>query len=140
MRLYLPMVYTVNKFHAAVVALATLALCLVFPMTPYFVTGSVVLPALYANTILVVLNARIQIQGGRGYTVSSSPDLAMVSYPSFGDRQNTSRGGTRSERTARSTDSPMTFVTMGSFDDTESGGTLEMKAMRVSLHAANSGL
>ncbi|KAJ7214186.1 hypothetical protein C8J57DRAFT_954633, partial [Mycena rebaudengoi] len=42
----------------AVVAVINLALLFAFPTKLYFVTGGLVLPKLYANTIYVILNAR----------------------------------------------------------------------------------
>ncbi|KAF7352173.1 hypothetical protein MVEN_01180500 [Mycena venus] len=60
----------------AVVAVINLALLFAFPTKLYFVTGGLVLPKLYANTIYVILNARFHIVGGRGYSSST-----MMSTP-----------------------------------------------------------
>ncbi|KAJ6581896.1 hypothetical protein B0H19DRAFT_928174, partial [Mycena capillaripes] len=55
----------------AVVALSNLTLYLAFPDRSYFTTPGGILPKLYANTILVVLNSRIAIVGGRGADTTS---------------------------------------------------------------------
>ncbi|KAF7339009.1 hypothetical protein MVEN_01977100 [Mycena venus] len=55
----------------AVVALSNVALYLAFPDRSYFTTPGGILPKLYANTILVVLNSRIAIVGGRGSDTTS---------------------------------------------------------------------
>ncbi|KAJ7106190.1 hypothetical protein C8R44DRAFT_886082 [Mycena epipterygia] len=105
----------------ALVALATLALSLAFPDRPYFVTGSIVLPALYANTILVVLNARMQIVGSRGYTTSTE----MMSTPSF--FQNSRGAGERV--VAQSAHSAVVTIARERFQDRELGELVEMKGM-----------
>jgi hypothetical protein len=50
-----------------------------FPGKVYFCTLAVVLPMLYSNTIVAVLNSRFQILKGRGYT----PTQDIMSTPSF---------------------------------------------------------
>ncbi|KAF7330668.1 hypothetical protein MSAN_02452100 [Mycena sanguinolenta] len=52
----------------ALMALVHLTLFFVFPGKPYFFTAAAVQSKLYANTILAVLNSRLQIVGGRRYT------------------------------------------------------------------------
>jgi hypothetical protein len=71
----------------AVVALSNLALYLAFPDRSYFTTPGGILPKLYANTILVVLNSRIAIVGGRG-TDMTSGTTSSRSY-----RRNTTANG-----------------------------------------------
>ncbi|KAJ7824977.1 hypothetical protein B0H14DRAFT_1292037 [Mycena olivaceomarginata] len=71
----------------AVVALSNLALYLAFPDRSYFTTPGGILPKLYANTILVVLNSRIAIVGGRG-TDTTSGTTSSRSY-----RRNTTANG-----------------------------------------------
>ncbi|KAJ7734367.1 hypothetical protein DFH07DRAFT_688173, partial [Mycena maculata] len=55
----------------AVVALAALILLLALPRDVYYSTPVTILVELYANTILVVLNSRMKIVGGRGTETSS---------------------------------------------------------------------
>ncbi|KAJ7114547.1 hypothetical protein C8R43DRAFT_1078435 [Mycena crocata] len=54
-----------------VATITTLALLFVFPTKTYHIVPAFLIPKLYANTILVVLNSRIQIMGGRGNDLSS---------------------------------------------------------------------
>ncbi|KAJ6528754.1 hypothetical protein DFH09DRAFT_1412688, partial [Mycena vulgaris] len=49
----------------ALVVLAGLTLFLAFPDRDYYATAAAVTPKLYANSLLVVLNSRIQMLGGR---------------------------------------------------------------------------
>ncbi|KAJ6503140.1 hypothetical protein DFH09DRAFT_864789, partial [Mycena vulgaris] len=49
----------------ALVALITVTLFLTFPDRHFFTTPAALMPTLYTNSILVILNARIQIIGGR---------------------------------------------------------------------------
>ncbi|KAJ7722187.1 hypothetical protein B0H16DRAFT_1600884 [Mycena metata] len=63
----------------ALVALTTLILFFARPNSTYFLTPAFVLPILYANTILAVLNSRFQIVDGRGYIST----MNMMSTPSF---------------------------------------------------------
>jgi hypothetical protein len=63
----------------ALVAITDVTLFFAFPGKPYFITAGAILPKLYANTILAVLNARFQIVGGRGYNAS----MDIISFPSY---------------------------------------------------------
>ncbi len=63
---------------SAVVALATLILFIVFPYQTFYVTPAFAISKLYANTIYMVLNSRIQIMGGRN-TYTSSTDMEITS-------------------------------------------------------------
>jgi len=54
----------------AVVALANMILFFVFPGKTYYATPAAVMPKIYANTILTVLNARMRIMDGRTTYVS----------------------------------------------------------------------
>jgi hypothetical protein len=65
----------------ALVAITDVTLFFAFPGKPYFITAGAILPKLYANTILAVLNARFQIVGGRGYSDSMAMDF--ISFPSY---------------------------------------------------------
>ncbi|KAJ7678600.1 hypothetical protein B0H17DRAFT_854305, partial [Mycena rosella] len=49
----------------ALVALANLMLFFAYPGQSFYATPALIMPKLYANTILVVLNARFEITGGR---------------------------------------------------------------------------
>ncbi|KAJ7113850.1 hypothetical protein C8R44DRAFT_795868 [Mycena epipterygia] len=64
----------------AVVAVVGLALFYAFPGRVYYTTVVAIVPKLYANSILVVLNARFYIVGGRE-TQASSFDI--ISVPPF---------------------------------------------------------
>ncbi|KAK0476506.1 hypothetical protein IW261DRAFT_1421798 [Armillaria novae-zelandiae] len=61
----------------AVVVLLTLILFFVFPHQTFCGTVGIIIPKLYANTILMVLNSRIQIVGGRD-TYASSADMSVT--------------------------------------------------------------
>ncbi|KAJ7669125.1 hypothetical protein B0H17DRAFT_1209687 [Mycena rosella] len=58
----------------ALVAVASLGLFFGYPGHTYYVTATALIPKLYANSMLVVLNSRFQILGGRA-TYTSSMDL-----------------------------------------------------------------
>ncbi|KAJ6530253.1 hypothetical protein B0H19DRAFT_1273915 [Mycena capillaripes] len=62
------------------VALTGLTLFFAFPGHNYCITATALLPELYANSILVVLNSRIQIVGGRA---TSQSTIDVSSNPSF---------------------------------------------------------
>ncbi|KAJ6580029.1 hypothetical protein DFH09DRAFT_1444405 [Mycena vulgaris] len=64
----------------ALVALTTLALFYAFPNRIYNFLPALIIPTLYANTILAILNARIRIVGGRGTYISS---MDMMVTPTF---------------------------------------------------------
>ncbi|KAJ7734375.1 hypothetical protein DFH07DRAFT_893941 [Mycena maculata] len=66
----------------AVVALVALILFLAFPRnsTSYYSAPAAILPQLYANTILVVLNSRMKIAGGRGTDTSSDIMLTIPAH------------------------------------------------------------
>ncbi|KAJ6452407.1 hypothetical protein C8R45DRAFT_1193790 [Mycena sanguinolenta] len=62
----------------AFMALVHLTLFFAFPSKPYFFTAAAVQSKLYANTVLGVLNSRLQIVGGRGHTASSSAGIQVM--------------------------------------------------------------
>ncbi|KAJ6580134.1 hypothetical protein DFH09DRAFT_325254 [Mycena vulgaris] len=64
----------------AVATLTTLGLFYGFPDRSYDFVPAFIIPTLYANAILVVLNARIRIGGARGTYVSS---MDMILTPTF---------------------------------------------------------
>ncbi|KAJ7190403.1 hypothetical protein GGX14DRAFT_483216, partial [Mycena pura] len=78
----------------AVVALANLILFFAFPGKTYYGAPALIMPKLYANTILAVLNARFQILGGR--TTASSDTANMLSTPTYLRPQETSTSANRS--------------------------------------------
>ncbi|KAJ7500845.1 hypothetical protein B0H11DRAFT_1994661 [Mycena galericulata] len=63
----------------AVVAIIDFTLFFGIPDKPYFIAAGIILPKLYANTILAVLNARFQIAGGRG----SNPSVDFLTFPNI---------------------------------------------------------
>ncbi|KAK0468790.1 hypothetical protein IW261DRAFT_1573396 [Armillaria novae-zelandiae] len=61
----------------AVVVLLALILFLAFPHQTFYGAPSLIIPQLYANAILMMLNSRIQIVGGRD-TYTSSADMSIT--------------------------------------------------------------
>ncbi|KAK0463393.1 hypothetical protein IW261DRAFT_1347623, partial [Armillaria novae-zelandiae] len=61
----------------AIVALVTMILFLAFPQKIFYVTPSLVVSKLYANSVYVALNSRIQIMGGRD-TYTSYTDMEIT--------------------------------------------------------------
>lgn len=57
------------------VALLNLILFFACPGTGYYGTPALITPKLYANAVLMVLNARIKILGGRTTYISTSVEL-----------------------------------------------------------------
>ncbi|KAF9073481.1 hypothetical protein BDP27DRAFT_1416970 [Rhodocollybia butyracea] len=57
--------------NPALIALLNLILFYAFPGKGYYGTPALIMPKLYANTVLMVLNARIKILGGRGVYMST---------------------------------------------------------------------
>ncbi|KAJ7486827.1 hypothetical protein FB451DRAFT_1363048 [Mycena latifolia] len=64
----------------AAVATTGLVLFFAFPGRTYFTAVAAIVPKLYANSILVVLNARFQILGGRGTYMSSMDVISTSGY------------------------------------------------------------
>ncbi|KAJ7171663.1 hypothetical protein C8R43DRAFT_21343 [Mycena crocata] len=75
----------------AVMAIINLSLFVGFPNRFYYITPAAVLESLYGNTILVVLNARIKVVGGRG-APNHSTDI--FSAPIFAGDTRTETDGT----------------------------------------------
>ncbi|KAK0454324.1 hypothetical protein EV421DRAFT_1896250 [Armillaria borealis] len=63
----------------AVVTLATLVLFFAFPHQVFYVTPALVVSKMYANTIYMVLNSRIQIMGRRDIYMSSTDMITPTS-------------------------------------------------------------
>ncbi|KAK0234128.1 hypothetical protein IW262DRAFT_1452673 [Armillaria fumosa] len=61
----------------AAVALLNLILFFAFPHQTFYVTAALIIPKLYANTVYMVLNSRIQIIGGRD-TYRSATDMNVT--------------------------------------------------------------
>ncbi len=75
--LYPPLSQAEHRLILAVVALAALILFFEFPHQIFYVTPALVIPKLYANTIYMVLNSRIQIIGGRDI-ITSAADVGLA--------------------------------------------------------------
>jgi len=103
----------------AVVALTTLILFFVFPGHLYYSTTAVILPMMYGNTILVVLNSRFDILGGRS-TYKSAADV-IISTSGF-PRDNGTSSGPFSTHPG-----PVIAIRREMVSDSEAGGHLEMK-------------
>ncbi|KAJ7660328.1 hypothetical protein DFH06DRAFT_1194373 [Mycena polygramma] len=65
----------------ALCTLITLALFYALPKRVYYTTPAMIIPTLYANSMLAVLNSRLQIVGGRGTSVT--PTDIMIASPIF---------------------------------------------------------
>jgi hypothetical protein len=85
-----------HSFSVALVALATLILFFVFPNKSYYTTPANVMPFIYANTMLVVLNSRFQIVGGRSTPPTS---LNFASWPVLSLGDTTTMSGATSTQT-----------------------------------------
>ncbi|KAJ7626056.1 hypothetical protein FB45DRAFT_1060589 [Roridomyces roridus] len=122
----------------AVIALIDLVLFLAFPGKPYLFTLGAILPKLYANTMLAVLNSRFVILDGRGHT----PDPTHQSF-SYRVRQR-GLGGTETVSGSATEyrvgevvfKRPAGVVTISRevFEDREMGELVEMKDVGVPLH------
>ncbi|PBL04245.1 hypothetical protein ARMGADRAFT_1070722 [Armillaria gallica] len=75
----------------AVVVLLNLVLFFAFPHQTFYGTTSVIIPKLYSNAILVVLNSRIRIVGGRD-TYTSSTDMSITTTMMRGISSQTTEG------------------------------------------------
>ncbi|KAJ7467551.1 hypothetical protein FB451DRAFT_1258836 [Mycena latifolia] len=64
----------------ALVAMINFAIFYAVPSRTYYLTPTTLMPNLYANCILVVLNSRCQIVGGRG---TDAPPTDILSAPTF---------------------------------------------------------
>ncbi|KAJ7760052.1 hypothetical protein DFH07DRAFT_918751 [Mycena maculata] len=113
----------------ALVALANLILFFVFPGRIYYGVPALLMPKLYANTILAVLNARFQIVGGRATYVSTS-DFTDIDPSSVRNGQSSTTGGGTRRTVPRIT----TTVTINKevCSDTGRDDRVEMKVMGVS--------
>ncbi|KAJ7734332.1 hypothetical protein DFH07DRAFT_928481 [Mycena maculata] len=101
----------------ALAALATLILYLGFPGKGYFILTVNFVPALYANTLLAILNSRLQIVGGRS-TYPTSTDI--MTFPDFLRSNETNSG-------AAAQPAPILSVHRDVYLDGEVGGSMEMK-------------
>jgi hypothetical protein len=82
-----------------VVALANLILFFAFPGKAYYTTPGFIMPKLYANSILAVLNARFRIVGGRATYISSSDTANILSTPTYLRPRETPASGSRNSST-----------------------------------------
>ncbi|KAJ7467563.1 hypothetical protein FB451DRAFT_1401566 [Mycena latifolia] len=102
----------------ALVAVITFILFFAFPGKMYFSVSTCLLPRLYGNCILVILNARCQIVGGRG---SYSMSMDFSSTPSY--LRNTPPGGNDTHLAIK--------INQEVLSDTAMRGHVEMKGMGV---------
>ncbi|KAJ7626055.1 hypothetical protein FB45DRAFT_1060588 [Roridomyces roridus] len=110
----------------ALLALTNLTLFLVFPGKPFLFTPAAILPKMYANTMLAVLNSRFVIVGGRGY-VESDRSMPWQSL-SLRDREGSNGHGAEGN-TGRG--AAVVTISRGYFADGERGEEVEMKDVRV---------
>lgn len=107
----------------ALVAVTTIVLFLTVPGQTYFITPTALIPKLYANSILAILNSRFQILGGR-----DSQPLPMDFLSTTAHVRNTGM-----ETTAYDDSRPAHLVTIHReiFTDGAAQDQLEMKGMGV---------
>jgi hypothetical protein len=103
-----------------VVALVNLILFFAFPGHVYYGTPAVITPKLYANSIIAVLNARIQIVGGRA-----------AYAPNFTDVVSSQRFQHSASTTSRSRPRAVN-INQEVFTDSNLDECIEIKAMDVS--------
>ncbi|KAJ7692562.1 hypothetical protein B0H17DRAFT_1010524 [Mycena rosella] len=112
------------------VTLITLILLLAFPTKGYWIAPIALIPELYANSVLVVLNSRLQIVGGRS-TYTSAIDHVFstetTTAPAFLGRTGAATVNENSERPHLVTITREVFSDRVSHGD----GQIEMKSMGV---------
>ncbi|KAJ7476282.1 hypothetical protein B0H11DRAFT_2031874 [Mycena galericulata] len=86
----------------AAVALTSLTLFFASSSTSYYAAPGAVMPTVYANSMLVVLNSRIKIAGGRG---TGASDDVIISEPRFRHTTQVNEPAVVSIRRELSTDS-----------------------------------
>ncbi|KAJ7470203.1 hypothetical protein B0H11DRAFT_2041807 [Mycena galericulata] len=101
----------------ASVALVTVILYFVFPDNGYFSPTMMFMPALYANTLLAVLNSRLQIVGGRS-TYPTTTDI--ITFPDFLRSNETNSG-------AAAQPAPIVSIHRDVFLNGEADGPVEIK-------------
>jgi hypothetical protein len=106
------------------VAATNLTLFFTLPGATYYTTPAALIPKLYANSMLMVLNARFQILGGRATYMSS---VDFNSTPSY-IRDSGTDGAVANER-ARS--SHLVTINREVFSDGDLHEHVEMKDIRV---------
>ncbi|KAJ7153927.1 hypothetical protein C8R43DRAFT_1186753 [Mycena crocata] len=111
----------------ALCALANLILFFAFPGTAYYGTPALLMPKIYANTILAVLNARFQILGGRATYVSASDYTEVLSNGSYLHHGQTDNRGATSGTSPRKT--PVVAINKHVFSDRNMDDTVEMKTL-----------
>ncbi|KAJ7511210.1 hypothetical protein B0H11DRAFT_1954377, partial [Mycena galericulata] len=94
-------IYPHSQFSAAV-ALTSLTLFFASSSTSYYAAPGAVMPTVYANSMLVVLNSRIKIAGGRG---TGPSDDVIISEPRFRHTTQVNEPAVVSIRRELSTDS-----------------------------------
>ncbi|KAJ7769166.1 hypothetical protein DFH07DRAFT_807078 [Mycena maculata] len=108
----------------ALVAVIGLIIFFAFPGRVYYLIPAAFNPGLYANTLLVLLNSRFRILGGRSGDLSSTD---MLSIPSFRHNNGTVSGS----HLIYPGHGPIVSVNKEVFSDVERDGQLEMKAVHV---------
>ncbi|KAK0183643.1 hypothetical protein F5146DRAFT_1148915 [Armillaria mellea] len=84
----------------AVVALLILILFIVFPHQTFYGPPVLIMPKLYANTVYMVLNSRIQIMGGRD-TYTSSTDMEITTTMMRDITSHSTQGTQRTDQVQR---------------------------------------
>ncbi|KAJ7847582.1 hypothetical protein B0H14DRAFT_3867428 [Mycena olivaceomarginata] len=110
------MTYTASPPFASLMALTTVILFFGFPGKGYYTTAATIMPMVYANTMLAVLNARSRI-GGRSPAAFPS-SINLVSVPEH----------LRDTRGSIAHTAPIVSINRGAFSDGEMDAAIEMKA------------
>ncbi|KAK0459316.1 uncharacterized protein EV420DRAFT_315030 [Desarmillaria tabescens] len=108
----------------AVFALLNLILFYAFPHQTFYTTPALLMPKLYANTVYMVLNSRIQINGGRDIYTSSS-DMRSITTTLIQDNNLQSTQGTI--RNGKQGRAPMVTITKEVFNDDYEMGQMNDK-------------
>ncbi|KAG7449954.1 uncharacterized protein BT62DRAFT_928731 [Guyanagaster necrorhizus] len=101
-------------FVTAVVALLNLILFFAFPHQTFYGTPALIMTKLYANTVYMVLNSRIQILGGRDAYMSLS-DMGITSTMTRDANSQMMQGSRRTDRMQGRV--PVVAITKEVFDD-----------------------
>jgi hypothetical protein len=108
------------RIYSALAAVINLTLFFAFPGHTYYTVPAALMPKLYANSILIILNARFQILGGRA-TYTSSMDI--MSTPTY--LRNTETIGSAATR------SHLVAINREAISDAEVQNDVEMKGVAV---------
>ncbi|KAK0241101.1 hypothetical protein EDD85DRAFT_389460 [Armillaria nabsnona] len=111
----------------AVVALAVLILFFAFPHQTFYVTPVLVISKLYANTIYMVLNSRIQIIGGRD-VYTSSIDMEITTTMMRDTTSHSTQGAQRTTVVAITKEVFSSDDEMGRMDEKPQDGDMSLLA------------